>query len=204
MTPLLIITLTVTITVSLVYVDTLCVDGDGSQSSGIRLGASSNTFTNNTITASYCGVDITGIDNAFTDITFNSTYPTKVNFSYQGDIKIKAVENPPQDPNGWTNIGKYLNITNSTNAWVFVNFTYEDKENSLIVFKHDGTSWQKEGWNGTRVLDTVNNIVGVNITNIGSVFVPLQDITPPSVTGHNSGKHNLLNLYAGNKHLSYR
>jgi parallel beta-helix repeat protein len=45
-------------------------------------------------------------------------------------------------------------------------------ESSLAIWKNNG-SWVQSGWNGTRVLDTANNIVGVNITTFGSTFAPL-------------------------------
>jgi len=35
-------------------------------------------------------------------------------------------------------------------------------------------SWFENGWYSTEVLDTTNNIVGVNITDYGSIFAPLE------------------------------
>jgi len=44
-------------------------------------------------------------------------------------------------------------------------------ESNLVVWKHNGTVWLEDGWNGTRYLDTAGNVVGVNITSF-SVFAP--------------------------------
>ena len=128
-----------------------------------------------------------GIGNTFTNITLGST---TVSFTYFGDVAVKRVTSPPLDPPGWQNIGKYLNITSfSDNAWVFVNFSYTDAEvsgldeNTLKIWKYNSSGWFEDGWNGTRVLDTKNNIVGVNITSF-SIFAPLlvlPDTTPPTI-----------------------
>ena len=158
----------------------------GNNSCGIYINANSNTITNDTITA-YCGVHLQGTNNVLTNITFNSTYPTKVSItSYYGIFNLSAVNNPPPTPNGWFRMGKYINITSSGSGWIFMNFTYNDREvtneSALKVLKYNG-SWYEDGWNGTRVLDTNNNVVGVNITEANGIFAPMEkDTTPPSVT----------------------
>jgi hypothetical protein len=73
-----------------------------------------------------------------------------------------------------------------------VNFSYSQNdvlnwvdEGTLTVWKHNGTAWNEEGWNGSRVLDTANNVVGVNITSF-SIFAPLGNptsVTIPTATG---------------------
>ncbi|MCD4810556.1 MAG: right-handed parallel beta-helix repeat-containing protein, partial [Methanosarcinales archaeon] len=74
--------------------------------------------------------------------------------------------------------GKFINATNqSADAWLFLNFSYSDDdvtgltESDLKVWKHNGTAWLEDGWNGTRYLDTTGNVVGANITSF-SVFAP--------------------------------
>ena len=139
----------------------------------------SSHFNNLRISSQGWGIEINNSENnLFSDILFNSSYPTQVSFEYSGNIRLKAVETPPTDPEGYRNIKRYMNITNTTsNAWIFVNFSYSDSdvvgdESTLKVWKYN-TTWYEQGWNGTRVLDTVNNIVGVNITDFGSIFAPL-------------------------------
>ncbi len=117
-------------------------------------------------------------ENMFNEILFLSNYSTLVNFTYSGNIILRGVDAPPSDPEGAFNIGKYVNITNTSRAWVFINFSYEDgafNEETLSVWKFNG-SWYKSGWNGSRVLDTDRNIVGVNITYPGGIFAPLVSI----------------------------
>jgi hypothetical protein len=49
-------------------------------------------------------------------------------------------------------------------------------------WKYNGTAWVEDGWNGSRYLDTANNVVGVNITSF-SVFAPMGSSgNPPVVT----------------------
>ena len=158
----------------------------GNNSCGIYLDASSNTITNDTITA-YYGIHLQGTNNVLTNVTFNSTYPTKVSItSYYGIFNLSAVNNLPPTPNGWFGVGRYINITGSGSGWIFVNFTYNDREvtneSALKVLKYNG-SWYEDGWNGTRVLDTNNNVVGVNITEANGIFAPMEkDTIPPSIT----------------------
>ena len=52
---------------------------------------------------------------------------------------------------------------------------------SLKIWKYNG-SWYEDGWNGSRILNVNDNIVGVNITSF-SIFSPLStsvDRTPPA------------------------
>jgi parallel beta-helix repeat protein len=120
-----------------------------------------------------------------------SSYPTTVSFiygsmmnalsvnkprigtnSFVGTIKFDGMDSPPADPNNRSNIHQYLNITsNSGPSWVFLNFSYLDSdyagnESTLKVWKYNG-SWIEDSWNGSRVIDTTNNVVGVNITDLG-------------------------------------
>ncbi len=96
----------------------------------------------------------------------------------------------PQDPDGYMNISSYLNIWKDSPGWAFLNITYKDSdlplqanETTLRIWRYD-EGWVESGWNGTRVLDTVENVVGVNITSF-SIFAPLSsspDTTPPDIT----------------------
>jgi len=137
-----------------------------------------NSFSNN---ARWDLSVINSFDNTFVNNTFSS-YPTKASLDYSGNFSVKGVDSPPADPAGFENIGAYLNITG--NEWVFVYMYYNESnvttnENALVIWKYNG-SWYKEGWYDSRYLDTINNVVGVNITDFGSIFAPLQDVTPPT------------------------
>ena len=140
-----------------------------------------NTLTNNTLWDIY----ILSSDSTFTNNTLNST---TISFTYGGDVSLKGVGSPAADPAGQHTIGKFINATNqSAGAWLFLNFSYSDAdvgglvESDLKVWKHNGTTWLEDGWNGTRDLDTAGNVVGVNITSF-SIFAPAAPATPPAVT----------------------
>jgi uncharacterized repeat protein (TIGR01451 family) len=70
----------------------------------------------------------------------------------------------------------------SAETTLFLDFHYEDKdvkdinEETLKVWKHNGTAWDEgkgaDAWNGTRKLDTANNIVGVEVKKF-CIFAPL-------------------------------
>jgi lysophospholipase L1-like esterase len=145
---------------------------------GIYLNSSSsnNLFTNNTISDNTWDNYIASSTSAFSNNTLNGT---KIDFIYCGDVSLKGVDSPANDPTGQNNIGKFINVTNqSAGAWMFINFSYSDAdvsgldESSLKVWKYNGTAWVEDGWNGSQYLDTINNVVGVNITSF-SVFAPM-------------------------------
>ncbi len=157
---------------------------------GIILQSSSNnTLTNNTLSGNNWDIWIEDSSSYFTNNTLNST---TVSFTYGGNVSLKGTSVAPiGDPSGWSSISRFINATNqSVGAWMTLNFSYSDPdlsgldESSLKVWKYNGTAWVEDGWNGTRYLDAVNNIVGVNITSF-SVFAPMAqptpDITPPIV-----------------------
>jgi parallel beta-helix repeat protein len=155
---------------------------------GIYLNSSSSDslFANNTISDNIWDLYIQSSTSSFTNNTLNGT---TVSLTYNGNVSLKGVGSPASDPTGQNNIGKFINATNqSVGAWVFLNFTYSDAdvsgldESSLAVWKYNGTAWVEDGWNGSRYLDTANNVVGVNITSF-SVFAPMGSSgNPPVVT----------------------
>jgi parallel beta-helix repeat protein len=173
---------------------------NGDYGCGIYLWSSSNntlrSSSNNTLTNNNCSnntqwdIYIEGSDSTFTNNTLNGT---TISFTYRGDVSLKGVGSPAADPAGQQTIGKFVSATNqSTGTWLFINFSYSDAdvsgldESDLAVWKHNGTMWLKDGWNGARYLDSTGNIVGVNITSF-SVFAPAapelpDDITPPVIT----------------------
>ncbi|MEA1864996.1 MAG: NosD domain-containing protein [Euryarchaeota archaeon] len=157
---------------------------------GIRLVSSgNNTLSSNTLSDNTWDLYVEGSESTFRDNTLNGT---TISFTYAGDVSLKGVGSPAPDPTGWNTIGKFINVTNqSADAWIFLNFSYSGSdlsyldESSLKVWKHNGTTWIEDCWNGTRYLDTDGDIVGVNITSF-SVFAPVAlaaAYIPPDPTG---------------------
>ena len=171
-----------------------------------------NTITNNTISNSQNGIWLTssngnqicenflsGIswdlyvldseENLISNNTFSASYPTTATLRYKGNFAVKGVNAPPEDPDGFDDIGSFLNISSlgSTNAWINLSIRYNEskviiRESHLLIWMYNETGWHKESWNGTRYLDTTKNIIGVNITNPDGIFAPLQDVQPPVST----------------------
>ena len=88
----------------------------------------------------------------------------------------------PADPTGLYNISKYINATNmSANAFLFLNISYADSslidivEGALAIARYNGSTWATtpSTFASTSGVDTSNNYVYANITNFGSIFVPL-------------------------------
>ena len=128
--------------------------------------------------------------NIFTNNILNDTKITY--FTYSGNFSLKGVAEPATNPPNWFNIGKFVNVSNqglSGNEWAFINISYNDDdvldldEETLKIWKYNGSDWVEEGWNGERYLDIEQNIVGVNITDF-SIFAPMceKDKAPESVT----------------------
>ncbi|HEC76469.1 MAG TPA: hypothetical protein ENI33_04330 [Thermoplasmatales archaeon] len=121
-------------------------------------------------------------NNLFLENTFSKNYPTKASFTFSGNLSAKGVESPPSPPAGYTDFGKYINIT--CDKWVNLSIYYNSSMNETLfkIWKWNGT-WYEDGWNGTRYLDTARDIIGVNITNCGDpIFAPLTDGEPPATT----------------------
>ena len=161
--------------------------------------ASYNKVTNNTIVRDLTNdsswsiyIGSTAENNELKENTVGNKYPTKITAYYTYDessYKLRGVEDPPESPKPpeypitRQSISKYVEIQNlSADTTLFLDFHYEDKdvedvnEKTLKVWKHNGTAWDVGGgndsWNGTRKLDTKNNIVGVRILEF-CIFAPL-------------------------------
>jgi len=154
----------------------------------LRVSSNNNTLTNNTASNNVWDIYIEDSSSIFEDNTLNGT---TVSFTYGGNVSLKGAGSPAADPSGQNSIGKFINATNqSAGAWLYLNFSYSDSdmsgldESSLAVWKYNGTAWLEDGWNGTRYLNTTNNLVGANITTF-RVFVPMApttSTTPPDPT----------------------
>jgi len=161
----------------------------------MRAGASYNTYLNNTAQQNgvyYGDVYInSSSNNVFTNQTIKGgyTYPAKISFTYSGDAKIFGLDSAIDNPSGFSNFGKWINIT-KTSGWIFLNFSYEDadlggvNENNLEVAKHN-SSWYVNAstFSSSHGVSAANNYVYANITNIGTIvtFTPLADTGSPTV-----------------------
>jgi hypothetical protein len=182
-------------------IDTVNSTSDTAYGIGLELNSDYNNFTGITITPTITGSEFYEFysslmcdENVVTNMTIGN--PTTISFTYGNGVWLKRVNvsERPGDPENYRNISKYINASNVTpNSWLLVNFSYNDgdvydagiTEGTLKVWKNNGT-WNEEGWNGSRVLDTVNNVVGVNITRF-CIFAPLvyipTSVTIPTATG---------------------
>ena len=122
-------------------------------------------------------------NNTFTDQIFSS-YPTTVNFTYSGSIQLDGITSPPADPSSYRHIGKFINATAQTTAWLFMNISYTNSpvpgfdENNLIFARNNGT-WEIDNttFASSAGIDTANDYIYANITNFGSTFAPLEAAT---------------------------
>ena len=169
---------------------------------GISLFSSNNnTITNNIVTGnSFNGIHFafssnnilinnTAFNNAFWDFySGGASYTRAVNLtlnlttvSFTGnDVEIKSALAPASDPSGYQNIGKFINVTNtSQNSWLFLNVSYTNAdvsgldESSLRIWKYNGSWSQVSPPNG---VNTIQNYVYANITTF-SIFAPLAQNT---------------------------
>ncbi|NOZ58434.1 MAG: PGF-pre-PGF domain-containing protein [Euryarchaeota archaeon] len=153
---------------------------------GVRIESSAGntlrlvTFSRNGMDFSVSGAPSTGIS----DTTFGGA---KVSLLFSGDINVNSSALPALEPAGYRSIGRYLNITNASGAWVYVNFSYTSSdlssagvnESTLRVWRYNGT-WSQVA--GTNALNLSGRYVYANLTSF-SVFAPLGvDITPPRIS----------------------
>jgi len=154
------------------------LDNNIQANSGIYLQyATNSTFINNNIESTNYAIYIeNSTNNSFKNNTIGIT---RISFSYNGNISIANASMPAALPPHWQDIGKFLKIEkiDSQPAWMSIIVYYNDSdvvdllENTLKIWKWNG-SWYEDGWNGSRYLDMINNVVGVNITTF-SIFAPL-------------------------------
>ncbi|MDD5182379.1 MAG: right-handed parallel beta-helix repeat-containing protein [Candidatus Nanoarchaeia archaeon] len=176
-----------------------------------------NTFSSNTInsTTASSGVVLSynSTNNSFTNDSVNMTSPyynfytdngtlTVVNNMLIGDVRssffmgddaflmiTQATAPAGGDPAGYTNIGKYLNITNETaGSWIYINVSYDDGDLSPLainnttikIFKNVSGGWTSDI--GTpNTIDETHKIVYANISTFGSIFAPMGE--PLDVSG---------------------
>jgi len=153
-----------------------------------------NTFSDNTASNNAIW-DFSSYSYSLNNIIKNFTILNST-ISFTGkDVAIRSDSPPANDPNGYRNIGKYINtINNSADSWLFLKVSYSDNdisglnESTLKVWKYNG-SWSIVG--GTNGVETDKNYVFTNITKF-SIFAPMiessQIPTPtPTRNGGNGG-----------------
>jgi parallel beta-helix repeat protein len=149
--------------------------------------SNNNTLSNNMMKSN--GWDFVSKGSFSNLLSMNFFNDVEASFTYSGDINMASPSSSINDPGGLYNIGKYLNITNATEAWVYVNISYVDydvltlEESTLKFYRYNGSAWMNvTGVNG---VNEIYNYVYANITNFG-VFAPLakKDTTPPKITIH--------------------
>ena len=153
--------------------------------------SSSNIFTDNNISNTSLDISIYNTpnnefyNNLVTEGSDDYAYPTKFSFTYNGNIEIRSVNASPADDDSLIGISKYLDITNLSAAWIFLNISYNDSdinpifnESTLRMYGHNGSDW--ENITGSNV-NTTTNIVYGNLTQF-SVVAPLVENNLPDTT----------------------
>jgi parallel beta-helix repeat protein len=164
---------------------------------GITLDSSSNNPIYNNLVRNTRG-DIRNTydshSNIFTNNTLLSYHPTVTTFTCSGDVLIKGVDSPPDDPDGWLNVSRYVDATIYSGAWLQLDVSYNDSdvvgdESTLLMWKHDDGGWGLAS-DDTGV-NTEENYVYANITATDQgMFAPLVNaggvIPTPSVHNINT------------------
>jgi hypothetical protein len=151
--------------------------------------ADDNIFINNTILESE--TDDIYISSADNNIFYNTTLSSAIiSFTYLGDIRLIGITEMPTDPEGYYNISKYINATNLSEGWLFLNISYSHPDlrnltESALFIARFSDSWETNtsAFSSSYGVNTASNYVYANITGFGSTFVPLTyDGTPPNIT----------------------
>jgi hypothetical protein len=173
-----------------------CSGGTAGMIRGVRVSQSNNSFTRTLVATGLSGSpqgdfvsdDLGVVNVTVVNMTFNSSgNPVLASFVLSGSVVLKSVDSFPSDPSGYSNISKYLNVTNSSAAWVYLNVSYNDSdwqnarvisENSLSLWKYNASGWSRVAGGG---VDTVRNYVYANLTSF-SDFGPLGELDVVNVT----------------------
>jgi parallel beta-helix repeat protein len=155
-----------------------------------------NTFTDTTVSCTWAFISREYLHNNRVEWLKISSIPTTISFTYDNGISIKGVNTAPApDPSGKQNIGKYVNIVNTTEgAWVDLQVHYNEEddlngvnESTLFLWKYNNvTGWTMVTSSGN---DVAENLVLANISSF-SIFAPMGDAT--TVHNRNTGE----NFYA--------
>jgi parallel beta-helix repeat protein len=119
----------------------------------------------------------------FRNLILNSTpNPLNVSFTLSAGLTVSSnmfnlnsTVSPADDPTGYSNLSKYLNISNTTSndAWVFLNISYSDSDvpsgynaSNVKIQRYNGTAWNVVSGSGT---NRAGNYSYANLTEF-SVF----------------------------------
>jgi parallel beta-helix repeat protein len=165
---------------------------------GIFLNASNNSILKND-SADNAVWDAYLISSANNTVYNLTTKDTTSSFVYSGDIGIKSASAPAGDPGNYSSIGHYLNVTNLSDLWVYLNISYSANDvanvqpSTLRLWKYSNGSWNQD-LNTTDPLasgvDVYANYVYANISNFGSIFAPIGEkrtVTPGGGGGGGGG-----------------
>ncbi|MEM5798709.1 MAG: NosD domain-containing protein, partial [Candidatus Aenigmatarchaeota archaeon] len=150
---------------------------------GIYLDGSNNTSVTDNSAINNLEGDFGSVDNSLNNSVINLNIGgTLVSFESK-DIILKNSTNPGNLPAGLGHIGKFINvINNSEDSWLALNISYLDSElgeineNTLRIWKNNGSWFECTTFANNCGIDKVNNVVYANITNFGSIFAPLGEI----------------------------
>jgi len=157
------------------------ITGNGS-GYGIYLSGRTGVSVKNCVMVSH-GMEFNSngsVSTTVTNMTLNSSgLPATVNFSYSGDIMVGSAA--AQADSGLMNVSKYLTVSSTTAAWVYVNVSYasDTNENNLRMYRWTGSGWTLVS--GTNGVNTTDNFVYANLTSF-SIFAPMADVTAPIVS----------------------
>ncbi len=156
--------------------------------------STNNSFLGNNLNAQNSKDIVLGdysYDNTFINETIGAggLFPTTISYLYSGNFQISHVDIPPSDPENYTNVSKYVNVTNLTGGnWLFINITYfagdipiDWNESSMALLHYNASGWSNTTDSG---VNTTEKLVYGNATSF-SVLAPLvlpfgeEDTTAP-------------------------
>ncbi len=165
--------------------------------SGINLSQSSNNTFHNTTLSNNTFWDFfsssTSVNNSATSM-LGST-----NLSFSGrDVSLKSASSPASAPSGYTALGKYANLSNTTtSSWAILNFSYVDSdvsgltEGSGIIARYTESAWgtNVSAFSSGVTISAANNYLYANVTNfsIFGAFAPPTPSSPQSTPSSGGG-----------------
>lgn len=143
--------------------------------SGFYLNHANHTnITNNFLENN--SIDFSSINNSFGVLVLNTTFKNvSVNFSYSGDLNINYSD-CPSAPADYIATNYCLNATNFTEAWLYLNISYNESqlnntmnESTMLIWRYNGTNWSNETGTLTKGVNITGNFIFANITTF-SIF----------------------------------
>ena len=159
--------------------NTITENGNGLRLQGINFAnIVDNSICNNAGTDFYSTADCEG--NVVDNLSLGVNHPTTISFTYDDGISIKGVESAPSNPDGYQNIGKYVDIMAVTGtSWIDVRVHYTGgdvtniDEDSLRIWRYAGANWSEvPDPNGVNTTDKYVYAVGIDSF---STFAPLAE-----------------------------